>query len=165
MLNIYTFKIQKECKAAGKQLMVWTVNEPHYMMEAVRWEVDAILTDTTKTWLDMRQALNGIPRRHRKRFSAICLSSDTTTTLPEYTARAQQQLEAILPSDRPPDYPDSAEEGTQIRARRLQSAESYSQQYFSLRATALLLSVSTFLASQTALPSTRLRPQAKVPQS
>ncbi|KAG9218746.1 hypothetical protein CCMSSC00406_0001140 [Pleurotus cornucopiae] len=53
----------------------------------------------------------GIPRRHRKRFSAIRLSSDTTTTLPEYTARAQQQLEAILPSDRPPDYPDSAEEG------------------------------------------------------
>ncbi|KAF4601276.1 hypothetical protein EYR38_005928 [Pleurotus pulmonarius] len=53
----------------------------------------------------------GIPRRHRKRFSAIRLSSDTTTTLPEYTARAQQQLESILPSDRPPDYPDSAEEG------------------------------------------------------
>ncbi|KAF4601277.1 hypothetical protein EYR38_005929 [Pleurotus pulmonarius] len=51
-------KFRKECKAAGKQLMVWTVNEPHYMMEAVRWEVDAILTDTTKTWLDMRQALN-----------------------------------------------------------------------------------------------------------
>ena len=63
-----------ECKAAGKKLLVWTVNEPDHMMEvrilcyfvnatidsrnqAVRWGVDAILTDVTKTWLDMRTAL------------------------------------------------------------------------------------------------------------
>jgi len=51
-------KFRKECKAAGKQLMVWTVNEPDHMMEAVRWEVDAILTDATKTWLELRNALN-----------------------------------------------------------------------------------------------------------
>ncbi|KAL0950056.1 hypothetical protein HGRIS_010063 [Hohenbuehelia grisea] len=50
-------KFRKECKAAGKKLMVWTVNEPDHMMEAVRWEVDAILTDVTKTWLDLRNAL------------------------------------------------------------------------------------------------------------
>ncbi|KAJ8502487.1 hypothetical protein ONZ45_g11703 [Pleurotus djamor] len=50
-------KFRKECKAAGKQLMVWTVNEPDHMMEAVRWEVDAILTDVTKVWLDLRTAL------------------------------------------------------------------------------------------------------------
>jgi phosphatidylglycerol phospholipase C len=47
----------KECKAAGKQLMVWTVNEPEQMMEAVRWGVDGILTDVTKTWLDLRASL------------------------------------------------------------------------------------------------------------
>ena len=60
--------------------MVWTVNEPDHMMEvtpifsppfhteadnepqAVRWEVDAILTDVTKTWLDLRTALRcGFP--------------------------------------------------------------------------------------------------------
>ena len=39
--------------------MVWTVNDPECMMEAVRWEVDAILTDVTKTWLDLRAALEG----------------------------------------------------------------------------------------------------------
>jgi len=50
-------KFRTECKAAGKQLLVWTVNEPDHMMEAVRWGVDAILTDVTKTWLDMRTAL------------------------------------------------------------------------------------------------------------
>lgn len=51
-------KFRGECKAAGKKLMVWTVNEPRYMMEAVRWGVDVILTDVTKTWLDMRTALH-----------------------------------------------------------------------------------------------------------
>jgi phosphatidylglycerol phospholipase C len=36
-----------------------TVNEPEEMMEAVRWGVDAILTDKTQTWLDLRKALQG----------------------------------------------------------------------------------------------------------
>lgn len=52
-------RFRKECKAAGKTLMVWTVNDPACMMEAVRWGVDAILTDVTKTWLDLRAALQG----------------------------------------------------------------------------------------------------------
>ncbi|KAI9513305.1 PLC-like phosphodiesterase [Russula earlei] len=47
------------CKRAGKKLMVWTVNNPAEMMEAVRWGVDAILTDVTSTWLDLRAALDG----------------------------------------------------------------------------------------------------------
>jgi len=38
-------------------LMVWTVNKPEHMMEAVRWQVDVIITDVTKTWLDLRTAL------------------------------------------------------------------------------------------------------------
>jgi phosphatidylglycerol phospholipase C len=70
----FIFRFRMECKAAGKKLLVWTVNEPDHMMEvrilyyfvsaaidsknqAVRWGVDAILTDFTKTWLDMRTAL------------------------------------------------------------------------------------------------------------
>ena len=52
-------RFRKECKAAGKKLMVWTVNDPACMMEAVRWGVDAILTDVTKTWLELRSALQG----------------------------------------------------------------------------------------------------------
>nr|GAT59327.1 predicted protein [Mycena chlorophos] len=51
-------RFRQECKAAGKKIMVWTVNEPDHMMEAARWEVDVILTDTTRTWLDLRSALH-----------------------------------------------------------------------------------------------------------
>ncbi|KII94610.1 hypothetical protein PLICRDRAFT_169348 [Plicaturopsis crispa FD-325 SS-3] len=60
------------------------------------------------------------PRRaHRKRISTSRLSSDTVTTLPEYTSppwNTRQhvvELDEDTPSDRPPDYPetDSAEEG------------------------------------------------------
>lgn len=50
-------KFMEECKAAGKKMMVWTVNEPVHMMEAVRWGVDVILTDFTRVWLDMRAEL------------------------------------------------------------------------------------------------------------
>ncbi|KAF8969351.1 PLC-like phosphodiesterase [Flammula alnicola] len=50
-------RFRAECKSAGKTLMVWTVNDPDQMMEAVRWEVNAIITDVTKTWLDLRSAL------------------------------------------------------------------------------------------------------------
>jgi len=50
-------KFIMECKTGGKKLMVWTVNHPDHMMEAVRWGVDVILTDVTKTWLDLRGAL------------------------------------------------------------------------------------------------------------
>ncbi|KDQ64217.1 hypothetical protein JAAARDRAFT_27842 [Jaapia argillacea MUCL 33604] len=50
-------KFRRECKSAGKKILVWTVNKPEHMMEAVRWEVDAILTDVTKIWLDMRAEL------------------------------------------------------------------------------------------------------------
>jgi len=50
-------RFRKECKAAGRKLMVWTVNSPDQMMECVRWEADAIITDDTKTWLELRNAL------------------------------------------------------------------------------------------------------------
>ncbi|KZT60149.1 PLC-like phosphodiesterase [Calocera cornea HHB12733] len=50
----------KDCKAGNKEVMVWTVNKEEEMMECVRWGVNAILTDKTKTWLDMRKELAGI---------------------------------------------------------------------------------------------------------
>ncbi|KAF9809832.1 hypothetical protein IEO21_07232 [Rhodonia placenta] len=54
--------------------------------------------------------------RHRKRLSALRLSSDTTvSTLPAYTPPPWSKGRDFPPdgdlSDRPPDYPDSAEEG------------------------------------------------------
>ena len=60
--------------------MVWTVNDPAQMMEAVRWGVDAILTDVTKTWIDLRAALrcsssfsHSSPLRPLADFSLLCL--------------------------------------------------------------------------------------------
>ncbi|KAK0230250.1 PLC-like phosphodiesterase [Armillaria fumosa] len=50
-------KFREECKTANKKIMVWTVNNPEHMMEAVRWGVASILTDVTKTWLDLRTGL------------------------------------------------------------------------------------------------------------
>ncbi|KAH7931333.1 PLC-like phosphodiesterase [Leucogyrophana mollusca] len=50
-------RFRNECKAAGKKIMVWTVNEPEQMMEAVRWGVDVVLTDVTKKWLGLRAQL------------------------------------------------------------------------------------------------------------
>jgi hypothetical protein len=73
-LLLTSFSFIKECKAANKQLCVWTVNKPDWMLEAshesnlpshiltappqaVKWEVDAVLTDRTQEWLDLRSAL------------------------------------------------------------------------------------------------------------
>ena len=55
-------------------------------------------------------SFNPTPRRtHRKRVSALRLSSDTTSTLPEYLPTGFSR-DHIVHSDQPPDYPDSAEE-------------------------------------------------------
>ncbi|KAI9000729.1 PLC-like phosphodiesterase [Trametes punicea] len=48
---------REECKKAGKKIMAWTVNEPVEMVECVRMGVDVILTDKTKTWLELRERL------------------------------------------------------------------------------------------------------------
>lgn len=47
----------RDCQASGKRVMVWTVNAPAQMIEATRWGVDVILTDVTRTWLDLRAEL------------------------------------------------------------------------------------------------------------
>jgi glycerophosphoryl diester phosphodiesterase len=74
-------KFRQECKAGGKGVMVWTVNEPDHMMEAVRWGVDAILTDVTKTWLDLRSALHSDYDKIGSKYGRIFL----WTTLKFYT--------------------------------------------------------------------------------
>ena len=50
---------------------------------------------------------------HRKRLSALRLSSDSTvTTLPLYTSPPRQRLSELpdIPAEQPPAYSDSAEE-------------------------------------------------------
>jgi hypothetical protein len=74
-------KFRRECKNADKNLMVWTVNEPEQMMEAVRWGVNAIITDVTKTWIDLRSALQGDYEKVGSQFGRTFL----WTTLRFYT--------------------------------------------------------------------------------
>jgi len=50
-------RFRKDAQAAGKDILVWTVNKPEQMMECYRWGVQAILTDNTHVWLDLRKAL------------------------------------------------------------------------------------------------------------
>lgn len=51
-------RFRKDAKAAGKSIMVWTVNDPLQMTEAVRWGVDAIITDKPKDWIDLRARIS-----------------------------------------------------------------------------------------------------------
>jgi len=61
-----------ECKAAGKDVMVWTVNDQSEMMEAARMGVAVILTDVPKVWLGLRAELEAdyasVDRRHSRMF-------------------------------------------------------------------------------------------------
>ncbi|KAJ7111584.1 PLC-like phosphodiesterase [Mycena crocata] len=50
-------RFRADVKKSGKQIMVYTVNEPEHMMEMARWEVDGIITDFPNRWLDLRSAL------------------------------------------------------------------------------------------------------------
>jgi len=51
-------KFMADCAGAGKKVLVWTVNNREEMMEAVRWNVHAILTDCTWVWLELRNKLH-----------------------------------------------------------------------------------------------------------
>jgi len=46
-----------QCNVANKKVLVWTVNKEEEMMEAIRWNVHAILTDTTWVLLALRAKL------------------------------------------------------------------------------------------------------------
>ena len=61
-LTVSCCRFLQECKEAGKKVMAWTVNEPVQMIEATRWGVDVILTDKTKSWLDLRETLRSTYR-------------------------------------------------------------------------------------------------------
>ncbi|KAJ7046853.1 PLC-like phosphodiesterase [Mycena alexandri] len=50
-------RFRADVKKAGKKLMVFTVNEPNYLAEVVRWNVDAIITDKPNQWLELRSTL------------------------------------------------------------------------------------------------------------
>ncbi|ESK89741.1 glycerophosphodiester phosphodiesterase [Moniliophthora roreri MCA 2997] len=76
---------RRDCKKAGKKLMIWTVNKPEQMMEASRWGVDVIITDVTQTWLEMRRNLSTDYEKIGGRYGRVFL----WTTLRYYTPYQQ----------------------------------------------------------------------------
>ncbi|CAE6428854.1 unnamed protein product [Rhizoctonia solani] len=75
-------KFRKECKAAGKKLLVWTVNKREEMIEASRWGVDVILTDVTSVWLQLRQQLQADFEKTSKSNSRLFLWTRPTYYYP-----------------------------------------------------------------------------------
>ncbi|GAA6001786.1 uncharacterized protein JCM10292_005909 [Rhodotorula paludigena] len=54
MVNADGAAFREDCRKAGKDLTVWTVNSRREMIEATKWGAAAILTDRTKALLDLR---------------------------------------------------------------------------------------------------------------
>jgi len=89
-------RFRNECKNAGKNVMVWTVNIPDHMMEAVRWGVHAIITDVTNTWLNLRTALEADYDKTRSQYGRAFLwttFSFYTPVLSAYSRKVRRYLE------------------------------------------------------------------------
>ncbi|TFK17115.1 PLC-like phosphodiesterase [Coprinopsis marcescibilis] len=83
-------KFRQDCKAAGKNVMVWTVNDPSHMMEAVRWEVNVIITDVTRTWLELRDALQNDYEKIVSQYSRLFLWTTLNFYAPFLAAYSRQ---------------------------------------------------------------------------
>ncbi|CDO73826.1 hypothetical protein BN946_scf185015.g155 [Trametes cinnabarina] len=82
---------REECKKAGKKIMAWTVNDPNEMIECVRMGVDVILTDKTKTWLDLREKLRTDYENTMAQYSRTFL-----WTNPQYYMPMRKSWERLL---------------------------------------------------------------------
>ncbi|KAG6897176.1 hypothetical protein C0992_003565 [Termitomyces sp. T32_za158] len=86
-------RFRQECKAAGKRLL------------AVRWEVDAILTDETKAWLELRAALKRDYEKIGSQYGRLFLWTTPmfyTPVIMAYSRQAKIYLERIAgPFDAP----------------------------------------------------------------
>ena len=47
-----------DARAAGKEVCVWTVNDPQQMKVAISWGVRAVLTDTVKAFMDLKKEVS-----------------------------------------------------------------------------------------------------------
>ncbi len=61
LMNSDGQRFLKDCKEAGKEITVWTVNEREEMIMAAGWGVKAILTDKVKFCADVRKEVSSLP--------------------------------------------------------------------------------------------------------
>jgi glycerophosphoryl diester phosphodiesterase len=51
-------KFIADCRAAGKEVCVWTVNDPNEMRTAMTWGVQAILTDKVGLLTELKKEVS-----------------------------------------------------------------------------------------------------------
>ena len=49
----------RQCREAGKEVCVWTLNDPEEMRTAMTWGVKAILTDKVAVMTSLRSEVSG----------------------------------------------------------------------------------------------------------
>jgi len=53
----------KECRDAGKEVCVWTVNDPNEMKIAMSWGLKAVLTDKVNAFMDLKKDVIAHPEK------------------------------------------------------------------------------------------------------
>ncbi|WVQ81598.1 hypothetical protein IAT38_003722 [Cryptococcus sp. DSM 104549] len=48
-------RFRRECKAQGKKICVWTVNDKEEMRECARWGVESVISDKPELWREIRR--------------------------------------------------------------------------------------------------------------
>lgn len=51
-------KFMRECEEAGKEVCVWTVNDPREMRVAISWGVKAVLTDRVGSFVQVKKEVS-----------------------------------------------------------------------------------------------------------
>jgi hypothetical protein len=62
-------KFLQQCREAGKEICVWTVNDPGEMKVAMSWGIKAILTDRVGAFTSLRKEVSAHPITQMQRFT------------------------------------------------------------------------------------------------
>ncbi|KAJ7109446.1 PLC-like phosphodiesterase [Mycena epipterygia] len=89
-------RFRDDVRKAGKRLMVFTVNEPEHLVEMVRWDVDAIITDVPSRWLELRSALEKNNEATMLKYSSRLFLYTTFTFYWPFTYGIQRLAEYFL---------------------------------------------------------------------
>ncbi|KAJ6572894.1 PLC-like phosphodiesterase [Mycena sp. CBHHK59/15] len=88
-------RFRDDVRRSGKKLMVFTVNEPHHLMEMVQWDVDGIVTDNPNRWLELKSALEANYDTTTARYSRLFLYTTPTFYWP-FTYEIQKLAKYVL---------------------------------------------------------------------
>lgn len=90
----------RDCRAAGKEVCVWTVNDPNEMRTAIGWGVKAVLTDKVAAFVSLKREVSY--GTYSGANSARSLP--TSPSLPSRACRATSSRGLTGSTTRPPMY-------------------------------------------------------------